>query len=72
MKRYFFASYTTLKNNQISGVGNCSQQTDGVYFNMKSCMDSVKKEIKCDKVIINNIIELSATDFNDLYQNADK
>lgn len=68
MKRYFFISYQTLTNGSVSYIGNTGNITDnGKHFNINKFAEDIKKDTPCDLVIVNNFIELSLSDFQDLY-----
>jgi len=68
MNRYFFISYAGIFKNSNSYLGCCVNITDGSYFNIPKFREDMKNEIKCEQVIVVNIIELTESDYNDMYK----
>lgn len=68
MKRYFFIAYTTITNHSISSLGNTTNVQIDSYFNIISFIKDIKNNSNCDTVIVNNIIEISESQYEDLYR----
>ena len=70
MKRYFIVSYTFNTISKASGNGSICIYTHGFYASKQSIAQNVgytdkTKEIIVESIVVNNIIELSKSDYND-------
>ena len=70
MKRYFIVSYTFNTISNASGNGSICIYTNGFYASKQSIAQNVgysdkTKEIIVESIVVNNIIELSKSDYYD-------
>lgn len=65
-KRYFIVAYNH-GNGRVHGSGGISFVTDGCYLNRSKTIELIKSTLRHvdEEVVIQNIIELSESDYND-------
>lgn len=66
--RYFYIVYNAVVNDRQNINGCSSVTTDGTYFNLWDFNNVMIKQLNARSIVVNNIIELSESDFNDLYK----
>lgn len=65
-KRHFIVSYNH-GNGSVYGSGQTNFTTDGCYLNQKKTIEQIKSTLRYEDAVvaIQNIIELSESDYND-------
>ena len=69
IKRYFFIHYTAIRKDNHAIDGNISiTNNSGRMFNQEEVIEKMIESMNLKSFVISNIIELSRTDYKDLYK----